>query len=516
MTKLAELTAQYSKLIEGHNVTLLGGYSYQGTDYSNQYERNWDFPTDIYSYNNIEAGNAAKEGLAENYSYRLRTNLISFFGRLSYAYKNRYLLMAALRYEAASQLAGTKNPWGAFPSLSLGWRITEEDFLKGQTLFNDLKLRAGYGVTGSQPSDSFLGVSLLSYGDYYYSGGKWIRTLQPSQNPNPNLRWEEKRETNIGLDFSILGSRVGGSIDFYNREINGLLYDYPVPSPPNLYTSTRANVGVMTNRGMELLLNLVPVQKKSLEWNSILTFSTNTNKLKSLSDELYQASSDYFMAGWIQEPIKTESHIVKVGGPVGDFYGYKVIDIGSDGKWIYADKDGNAVTYDNFAHSFEDKQVIGNGLPKFYAGWNNSLRYRNIDFAITMRGAFGYQIINCARMFYENNNRQDWNKLKSAADPIFGKLPLDPSVPGEFNSYYVEDGDHWKIDNLTLGYTVQPAGIRHIQSLRVYVSGLNMFTLSGYKGTDPEVSRSGLNPGYDNRDQYPNIRSFTLGVNINF
>ncbi|MDR2388326.1 MAG: SusC/RagA family TonB-linked outer membrane protein [Tannerellaceae bacterium] len=517
MTKLLELTAQYDKHFRNHNVSFLGGYTYQGTDYSNQYERNWDFPSDVYSYNNIGAGNAAKEGLAENYSYRLQTNLISFFGRLSYAFRNRYLFMAALRHEAASQLAGTKNPWGTFPSLSLGWRMTEEDFMQEQTVFNDLKLRAGYGVTGSQPSDSFLGMSLLSYGDYFYSDGTWIRSLQPSQNPNPNLRWEEKRETNIGLDFSILDSRIGGSLDFYNREINGLLYDYTVPSPPNLYTSTRANVGVMTNRGMEILLHLVPVRKKELTWNSILTFSTNENKLKSLSNELYRASSDYFMAGWIQEPIKTESHIVKIGGPVGDFYGYRVIDIGDDGKWIYADKDGNPVPWDEFAHSFEDKQVIGNGLPRFYAGWNNTLRFKEFDFSVTMRGAFAYQIINCARMFYENNNRQDWNKLKSASDPVFGKRPLDPSVPGEFNSYYVEDGDHWKIDNITLGYTLPGGGgLRHIQSLRVYLSGLNMLTLTGYKGTDPEVSRSGLNPGYDNRDQYPNIRSFTLGVNLSF
>lgn len=516
MTKLMELTAQYSKDINGHNFSILGGYSYQGTDYSNQYERNWDFPTDLYSYNNIGAGNALKEGLAEMYSYRLRTNLISFFGRATYSYKNRYLLMASLRHEAASQLAGTKNPWGTFPSVSLGWRITEESFMQSQSLFNDLKLRAGYGVTGSQPNDSFLGVSLLSYGEYNYANGKWIRVLKPSQNPNPYLKWEEKRETNIGLDFSILDSRIGGSIDFYNREINGLLYDYTVPSPPNVYTHTRANVGVMTNRGVEVLLNIVPVRHKDFDWSFTSTFSSNSNKLNSLSNELYEASSDYFMTGWIQEPIKIESHIVKVGQSIGDFYGYKVIDIGDDGKWIYEDKDGNAVPFNEFSHSFEDKQVIGNGLPTLYAGLNNNLRYKNFDLSVTMRGAFGYEILNCARMFYENNNRQDWNRLKSAADNVFGKKPLDPSVPGEFNSYYVEKGDHWKIDNITLGYTIPASGIKYVKSLRVYVSSLNTLIITGYKGTDPEVSRSGLNPGYDNRDQYPNIRSFTLGVNVNF
>ncbi|WP_280744907.1 MULTISPECIES: TonB-dependent receptor [unclassified Parabacteroides] len=516
MTKLMELTAQYQKEISGHNFSVLAGYSYQGKDYSNQYERNYDFPTDIYSYNNIGMGNAQKDGLGTMYSYRLESNLIGFFGRLSYAYKNRYLLMASLRHEAGSQLVNTKNPWGTFPSVSVGWRITEEEFMQGQDIFNDLKFRAGYGVTGSLPSNSFLGVSTLSYGSYYYSDGKWIQSLSPSRNPNPNLRWEEKKETNVGLDFSILKGRIGGSIDYYVRNIDGLLYDYAVPSPPNVFNRTHANVGEMSNKGVEVLLNFVPVRNKDFNWSSTVTFSTNTNKLKSLSNELYQTSTDYIMTGWIQEPVKVESHIVKVGEPIGQFYGYKVIDISDDGKWVYEDRDGNAVAYDDFSHSFEDKKVIGNGLPKYYAGWNNSFTYKNFDLFITMRGAFDYQIINSARMFYENNNRQDWNRLKSAADKVFGKRPLDSSIPGEFNSYYVENGDHWKIDNITLGYTLRNTGIKYLQTCRFYVSSLNTLTITGYKGTDPEVSRSGLAPGYDNRDQYPNVRSFTFGVNLTF
>lgn len=516
MTKLMELTAQYSKEISGHHFSLLGGYSYQGTDYSNQYEQNWDFPTDLYSYNNIGTGKALKEGLAVDYSYRLKTNLIGFFGRATYAYKNRYLLMGSIRHEAASQLVGTKAPWGTFPSISLGWRITEEAFMQNQSLFNDLKLRAGYGVTGSQPSDSFLGLSMLKYDAWWYNNGKWLQTLSPSQNPNPDLRWEEKIETNLGLDFSILDNRISGSIDLYNREINGLLYDYDVPSPPNLYNSTRANVGVMSNKGVELLINFVPFRTENFNWSSSVTFSTNSNKLKSLSNDLYQTSTDYFMTGWIQEPIKTESHIVKVGQSIGNFYGFKVIDIDENGKWIYEDKDGNAVAYDDFSHTFEDKKIIGNGLPSYYAGWNNNFRYKNFDLSITMRGAFDYQVLNSARMFYENKNRQDWNRLKSSEKLIFGKAQLNSSVPQEYNSYYIENGDHWKIDNITLGYTIRNTGIKYINSCRVYVSSMNTLTLSGYKGTDPEVSRSGLNPGYDNRDQYPNVRSFTLGVNVNF
>ena len=515
MTKLLEITAQFRKTFGDHNLSVLAGYSYQKMNYENQYEQNWNFPTDLYSYHNIGTGKALKEGLANMYSYKLESNLIGFFGRLNYTFKNRYLLMASIRHEAASQLAGTEKPWGTFPSVSLGWRITEEKFMEKQNVFDDIKLRAGYGVTGSQPSQSFLGKSMLGYGDYYLYNGQWIQALQPTQNANPYLKWEEKHEFDVGVDFSVLNYRINVSVDWYHRLIKGLLYDYSVPSPPNLYTTTRANVGEMSNTGLEVMVNAIPFKTNNFEWNTTVTFSTNTNKLKSLSNDLYQASSDYFMSGWIQEPVKTESHIVRIGHPVGEIYGFKVVDVDNEGKWIYEDKDGKLVGYDDFTHSFEDKKVLGNGLPKWYLGFNNTFRYKAWDLSINMRGAFGFQIINCARMFYENRSRQDWNRLKSAYEPVFGKAILNSGCAEEFNSYYVENGDYWKIDNITLGYRFRDI-CKFISSIRVYGSVNNALTITGYKGVDPEVSTSGLAPGYDNRDQYPHTRSFTVGANITF
>lgn len=434
VTKLVELTAQFHKNFGDHTIQALAGYSYQESTYSNQYERNYNFPTDLYSWHNIGVGQALKEGLGTEYSYWLDTNLIGFFGRLNYNYKNRYLLMASVRHEAASQLAGTDKPWGTFPSVSLGWRITEEKFMKNQKVFDDIKLRAGYGVTGSQPSQSFLGVPLLGYGDYYLYNGQWIRALQPTQNSNDKLKWEEKHEYDIGADFSVLNYRLNVSIDWYYRLIKGLLYDYSVPSPPNLYTTTRANVGEMSNNGLEIMVNAIPVQTKDFKWETTITFSTNSNKLKSLSNDLYQTSSDYFMTGWIEEPIKTESHIVRIGHKVGDIYGFKVVDVDESGKWIYLDKNGNRVNYDDFTHSFEDKQILGNGVPKWYLGFNNQFRYKNFDLAINMRGAFGFQIMNGMRMFYENRSRQDWNRLRSAYDKVFGKAVLNTLCSEEFSN----------------------------------------------------------------------------------
>lgn len=515
VTKLVELTAQFHKNFGDHTIQALAGYSYQESTYSNQYERNYNFPTDLYSWHNIGVGQALKEGLGTEYSYWLDTNLIGFFGRLNYNYKNRYLLMASIRHEAASQLAGTDKPWGTFPSVSLGWRITEENFMKTQKVFDDIKLRAGYGVTGSQPSQSFLGVPLLGYGDYYLYNGQWIRALQPTQNSNDKLKWEEKHEYDIGADFSVLNYRLNVSVDWYYRLIKGLLYDYSVPSPPNLYTTTRANVGEMSNNGLEIMVNAIPVQTKDFKWETTITFSTNSNKLKSLSNDLYQTSSDYFMTGWIEEPIKTESHIVRIGHKVGDIYGFKVVDVDESGKWIYLDKNGNRVNYDDFTHSFEDKQILGNGVPKWYLGFNNQFRYKNFDLAINMRGAFGFQIMNGMRMFYENRSRQDWNRLRSAYDKVFGKAVLNTLCSEEFNSYYVENGDYWKIDNITLGYSFSKIN-KWIKTLRLYASVNNAITITGYKGIDPEVSTSGLAPSYDNRDSYPHTRAFTFGMNVTF
>lgn len=515
VTKLVELTAQFHKNFGDHTIQALAGYSYQESTYSNQYERNYNFPTDLYSWHNIGVGQALKEGLGTEYSYWLDTNLIGFFGRLNYNYKNRYLLMASVRHEAASQLAGTNKPWGTFPSVSLGWRITEEKFMKNQKVFDDIKLRAGYGVTGSQPSQSFLGVPLLGYGDYYLYNGQWIRALQPTQNSNDKLKWEEKHEYDIGADFSILNYRLNVSVDWYYRLIKGLLYDYSVPSPPNLYTTTRANVGEMSNNGLEIMVNAIPVQTKDFKWETTITFSTNSNKLKSLSNDLYQTSSDYFMTGWIEEPIKTESHIVRIGHKVGDIYGFKVVDVDESGKWIYLDKNGNRVNYDDFTHSFEDKQILGNGVPKWYLGFNNQFRYKNFDLAINMRGAFAFQIMNGMRMFYENRSRQDWNRLRSAYDKVFGKAVLNTLCSEEFNSYYVENGDYWKIDNITLGYSFSKIN-KWIKTLRLYASVNNAITITGYKGIDPEVSTSGLAPSYDNRDSYPHTRAFTFGMNVTF
>lgn len=518
MEKLMELTAQYNKEIGAHKFSVLGGYSYNETDFEELWIDNYGFQDDYFGgWHNIGIGSALKDGKANIGSKKTPTNLIGFFGRATYSFKNRYLLMGALRYEGASQLWGTDNAWGLFPSISVGWRITEEAFMKNQKIFDDLKLRVGYGVTGSQPKDPFLGVAMLKYGSYAFVNGNWVQTIVPASNPNPDLKWEEKKETNIGLDFVSWGGRLSGSIDYYNRDVDGLIYEYGVPTPPNLYNKTMANGGTMRNRGVEVLVTVVSVQNKDFEWSTTGTFSLNSNKLISLSGSIFKSDYDYFNTGTVEYSGQVaDSHRVQVGESIGNFYGFKVVDVDSEGRWIYEDRNGELVNYKDFTHAPEDKHVIGNGLPKWYAGWNNTLRYKNFDLNVTMRGAFGFQIINGGRMNYENvKNSRFENRLKSVNDLVFGKHTLSPEVEPEFNSYYVEDGDYWKIDNITLGYSFGQVG-KYIKSLRIYGSVLNALTITGYKGIDPEVSTDGLTPGYDTRDRYPSVRSFTFGVNVKF
>ncbi|WP_202390758.1 SusC/RagA family TonB-linked outer membrane protein [Flavobacterium sp. Sd200] len=514
--RLMELTAQYAKKFGKHDFTVLGGYSYQDYFSRNYWMTNNDFQTDIFDYHNIGIGLGIKDGstFANIGGSTAETNLISFFGRINYAFNDKYLLQVSLRHEAASQLYMTDKPWGSFPSVSAGWRISQEKFMQNVKFINELKIRAGYGVTGSPNAGGFGAPALLGYGAPFFYDGQWIRTLAPSQNANPYLKWEEKHETNIGMDFGIFNDFITGNVDYYKRNIKDLLYDYTVPVPPNFVNTTRANVAELENKGVEILLNINAVRSKDFDWTSSVNFSTNTSKLVSLSNDLYQSSTDFLYAGATGEPIQTFTHKLQVGGPVGNFYGFKVVDIDDNGRWIYETPSGERQTSAEFTKNDENKQVLGNGLPKYYAGWNNNFRYKNWDLSITMRGAFDYQILNFDRMYLENPTILNYNRLESSKDAVFGKTQLtDPEL--QFNSYYIENGDYWKVDNITLGYNFNKLG-KYISSARVYTSVLNAFIITGYKGIDPEVDTSGLAPGNDYRDKYPTARTFNFGIDVTF
>ena len=323
----------------------------------------------------------------------------------------------------------------------------------------------------------------------------------------------------MGLDFALLNSRISGSIDLYNRRTYDLLYEFGVPVPPNTYGTTLANVGTMNNQGMEVQVNGSVVRKKGFSWDATVNYSTNRNKLVSLGTAQFPITQTYFYPDEraTGEPIQAPTHRVEVGQPIGNIWGWKVADITAAGKWLYERRDaktGEVTTVESKDAKAEDRQVLGNGLPKYYVNVNNNFRFRQFDLGVTMRGAFDYQIVNFQRMFYENPIDLALNKLTTAYDKIFDKAVLNDNRA--MNSYYVENGDFWKIDNVTLGYNLPANTVKGIRNARLYVASLNTLVFTKYKGMDPEVDRTGLQPGNDYRDKYPSIRTFTAGLNLTF
>ena len=523
--RIIGLRGTYADQIGRNNFTLLGGYEYQDFEEEGFNASNERFPTDLFGYDQLQRGTGLVDGLGGVSSDRETYKLIGFFSRLNYDWDDRYLLTGSVRYEGNSRF-GADHKWGLFPSISAGWRISEERFMDGVPYIDDLRLRAGYGITGIAPTSSYLSLTSYGYGPRIAYGDQWVQTIAPTRNPNPDLRWEEKGEINVGLNISMFDFRLNGTLDVYRRDTRDMLFNYSVPVPPNLFNSMLANVGNMRNSGIEVELGYVVIDRPNLQWTTSANWSRNSNKLVSLSNEVFN-TNDCFTTGGTGAPIQQSTHRVCVGEPIGNFYGFKSVDVDDEGVWIVErpakfDNDGNLlspaerISIEDVTEA--DRQILGNGLPKFNFGWNNTARVGNFDLSVNMRGAAGFQILNFERMFYENPNLTAYNMLRSAFDPVYGKRRLDYDLA--YVSYYVEDGDYLKVDNATVGYTFGPTMLgamsRMVKNARIYISGRNLLTFTGYKGIDPEVSTSGLSPGIDNRASYPTTRMFTTGLTIGF
>lgn len=504
-----ELTVDYAKAIGAHNLTAMAGYNYQDFDRQGSSMYAFDFPTDYFEAWNIQSSNAILDGRAQLTSYRNNSKLISFFGRITYNYADKYMLMASVRREGSTKF-GKDNKWGLFPAVSAGWRISKEGFMENMKAIDDLKLRIGFGITGTEIGNAYQSLVLLNYTSPSYLNGEWVRGVLPASNPNPNLKWERKAEWNVGLDMSLLKSRLSATLDLYDRTTSDLLAEYQVPVPPNYTNSMWANVGKINNRGIEISLTGKAVDRDEIGLTLTGNFSYNRNEVVSLSNELYQR--DYWYTGWTSSGIQQYTHIVKQGEPLGNFYGLKAVGLSEEGRWLVASADGGQKLQSEAGQ--EDKQALGNGLPKMYASLNAYFRYKKFDLGIMLRGAFDYQIFNEYRAHWETMGRiSEGNLPKSALDKPFGSSSYvwEPQV---YNSYFIEDGDFVKIDNITLGYNLA-LNNKYIKRLRIYMSGLNLYTFTAYKGIDPEVTIKGLAPGVESKSLYPTLRSYTLGCMIN-
>ena len=495
-----ESTLNYSRTFGKHSVQALLGYTYQYGMLQYSEMVNEGFDSDWFGTDNIGSGSALTQGTASMSSYKEDNKYIAFFGRVMYNYDERYLVSVSLRRDGSSRF-GADHKWGWFPAVSLGWRISQEEFLRDVDWINELKLRAGYGVTGNQDFSNYKSLLLMSTSGRFYYNGKWINTYAPSSNANPNLGWEKKAEWNVGVDFSVLDNRLSLTLDYYQRRTTDLLYTYQVPTPPYVYNELFTNVGEIKNSGIEITLSGTPVRTKNLVWNSTFIFSRNTNKLVKFTNEEF--TDGEYKVGWLNSPVAAYCQRLVEGESLGTFYGPRYLGVDEEGNDIYA----NSIA-GNVPESAWEK--IGCAYPDFTLAWSNMFRIRkNLDVSFTLRASIGGDILNTYALYYDNLSEFGLKNVSSSW--------LDSRYTGgvKYSSKYIEDATFLKLDNLSIGYTFNFKS-KYIRSMRLSLTGQNLLCITGYKGVDPEVSLSGITPGIENISYYPSTTSFTFGVNLNF
>ncbi|WP_447640260.1 MULTISPECIES: SusC/RagA family TonB-linked outer membrane protein [Chitinophagaceae] len=522
--KSFEWIANYKQSIKHHNFNLLGGYSFNYFNNSGMSAGNQNFPSDVLTYNNLGTGIynlPIPDGATGDYtfksvgSYKNDAKLIAFFGRLNYDFERKYYASASLRYEGSSKF-GYDNKWGYFPAVSVGWRITEEKFFPKTSWIDELKIRGDYGETGNQDFGSYLSLDTYSgYGYYRYNGTSY-QVWGPSQNANYNLKWEVAKNFNMGIDFELLERKLTGSLNYYIRTNKDLLGYYNVPVPPNVQTSTYANVGTMKNSGFEIQLTAQAVNNKDFRYNITFAGATNNNKFVSFSNNIYQGQNYQYMASMSAPGSPGPAQRLEEGRRIGSFYMYKSAGVDATGRLMVYDKDGNIIP-GNTANE-DDKRFVGNGLPKFTASLGNSFTYKNLDVSIFLRGAFGYDLFNTTAFYIGTPVTQGGSNVLASA---YGKgkyaVLTNPDTYSTLSDYFLEKGDFVKIDNITIGYNLK-SPIRQISSIRLYFTGRNLYTFTKFSTGDPEaVSVNGLTPGINTSlTYYPSTLQLLGGIQIRF
>ncbi|MCH7411216.1 TonB-dependent receptor [Belliella sp. DSM 111904] len=504
-----ETTIDYKKVFGDHRLDFIGGYSFQYFTWESFSVNNSGFTTDAFLDWNLGAGSAINNTLLPRPgmgSGKEDNTLIAFFGRASYTFKDRYFAQFTLRREGSSRF-GANNKWGNFPAVSAGWDLAEEGFMNAIPQINVLKLRAGYGITGNQGIPNYQSLVTLSTGGVYPQEGVFYQTYGAARNPNPDLRWEKKQEWNFGMDFSLFNSRITGSLDVYNRNTVDLLYNYIAQQPPFVRDRLYTNVGTINNRGVELFLSGMVMKKTNFSWSMDVAANSQFNTLTSLTNDVYTAT--FLEFGGLPSPGNLGNAIRLVeGGTVGNFFGKRFAGFNDSGQWQFFKADGSVVPASQISE--EDLTIIGNGVPRYMASWTNSFRYKNFDLTLFFRGKFKFDILNTQDLYFGN---QAWlpNNLLRSAITTHAELNDNP----QYSDYYLERGDFVKLDNVTLGYNFNIAN-NYIRNLRVYVTGRNLLTFTGYSGLDPEIQDTGFTTGIDNRGFYPRTNSYTIGLNLGF
>lgn len=510
---LFETTVNYKKELDKSSLNILGGYTYQEFINEGFLVEGQDFLTDLNTFNSFQSSLGIKSGLSDIQSHKESNKLVAFFGRASFNHDDTYHASISARYEGSSRL-GANNKWEIFPSVSTGLTLSNLFDISG---IGFLKLRAGFGITGNDAPESYLSLFLFepSY-NHYYHNGVYKPNYTPASNPNPDLKPETKTDFSVGIDFSSSDNKLSGTFDFYTSQTKDLIFNTNVSVPPNHYRQTWANVGTLKNSGLELALNYLAIETKktSYELNLAVSYFFDT-KFETLPQdgfdlEGFRVFGSFGFCG--------ASPRLEEGAPVGQIIALTVDGknpINNDNQWNFKDVNGDNLINDH------DREIAGSGLPNLEIGWANTFTVGKIDARFLFRGVFGHDLVNVNRANYESPAAiYSYNVLSGTRD--LSKLTDIPTL----SSYHIENAAFVKLDNITLGYSLRLAKDAAFSKVRLYVTAQNLFTITGYKGTDPEVRYADtgfsgneynvLLPGIDRRNTYFSTRSYSFGINLGF
>lgn len=498
--KLMDISLNYKEDFGDHHVDAIAVYERQGQTYNGNFAQAKGFINDIAAYNALQLGDLSKVTPGDLSSYKNDRNLVSFLGRVNYGYLNRYLFTASFRRDGSS-VFGVNHKWGNFPSASIAWRIDQEPFMKNQRIFSSLKLRGGYGITGNQqglsPQSS---LQLVGYAGVTYFGGSPLTNFVISQNANPDLRWETRKQTNIGIDFGLMDNRLNGTVDAFTATTDNLLFNYTVPQPPYPYPSIAANVGSILNKGLELTLSYQLIKTA----NTTLTLAGNAsllkNKVLNLSGSINGVPLNTDFVSW-----GSNSFLIK-GQPIGTYYilQHQGKDAANAETVVDQNKDGVI----DQGNQSPDRIYEGSAIPKYTYAFTPSLSYKNFDASMVWRGSGGNKIYNGIRSnlsYFENLGKS--NVLESA-------IPLGLYTSQYGSDLWLENGSFLRWENLSFGYRVKTEKIKYISSMRVSLTGTNLLLITKYTGTDPELNVSGGNGSGGDGGIYPRTRTFSVGLNV--
>lgn len=498
--KLTDVSLNYKNTFGNHNIDAIAVYEWQKQTYNGNFTQMKDFINDNTTYNALQNGSFTSIVPGDISSYKNDRTLVSFLGRVNYSYLSRYLLTLSIRRDGSS-VFGANHKWGDFPSASVAWRINDESFMKGLDFLNDLKIRAGYGVTGNQqglyPQNS---QQLVAAAGQTYFGGTQITNYAISQNGNADLKWETRAQTNIGLDFALFNSRVSGSVDVYSATTSNLLFNYTVPQPPYPYGSIVANVGSLLNEGVDFNLNVKVIQTKDFNFSLNGNLSLLKNKVETLSGSINGVPLNTNYVPW-----GTNSYLI-VGQPVGTFNILQHLgkDANNNETVVDVNKDG---IIDGGSTS-PDRKIEGSALPTYTYAFSPVFTYKNFDLSMLFRGSGGNKIYNSVRAsfsYFESLGKQ--NMLASA-------VPLGLFTSQYSSDLWLEDGSFLRFDNLILGYRFNTKGLKYISNLRLSLTATNLALFTKYTGIDPELNVNGANGFGSDGGIYPRTSTIAVGINV--